>query len=124
MYSTTLKKIVKPCVSKNLSISSLRKFCIHAHTDPNSRTPLSQSYRNSWPDVSSELPIIELELPKRTVSENVLTFKLTSTFDHGVAIFYPHMQMSPVDCKVSLYVRLCNNKNIQILNRLIFTSLK
>jgi len=46
----------------------------------------------------------EQDLPPRTVPDHILSFALTSTFDHGTGIYFPHMKQNPADFKVAMSV--------------------
>lgn len=71
----------------------------------NSSVPFVEHFRPVWPE-RPMLPTKELEIliPKRTVPDSALTFKLRATFDHGTAIHYPHLQHNPADFKVVMWV--------------------
>ena len=93
------------------SISSPCLFlvrCFHIRRDSGANLPFLEHYRNAWPDTSNILPpnIKEPFIPPRTISDDCLRFTLTSTFDRGSSIHYPHMNTHPSDIKVTLEVYL------------------
>ena len=95
---------------KHIARSGIR--CLHnlgEHVNPNSKSPLLQSYRTTWPDPSPVTNVPEPVLPKRTVPDHVLKFKLSATYEHGTAIFFPHLKFNPADFKVALYVSPSQN---------------
>ncbi len=74
-----------------------------------STTPLIESYRSSWPEnkpktVPISDDVIKRQLPARTVSDDVLCFEMSATYDQGSSLFYPHMKTNPADFKVILKV--------------------
>jgi predicted nucleotide-binding protein (sugar kinase/HSP70/actin superfamily) len=40
------------------------------------------------------------------VSPDALKFKITSSFEHGTSILYPHLEFNPADFKVTMYVSI------------------
>lgn len=68
--------------------------------------PFIENYRPRWPAPELFLSQEEINIPKRTVPDEVLKFEMTATMAHGQAIRYPHMEFNPADFKVILYVRL------------------
>jgi hypothetical protein len=78
---------------------------IQKHNSPNSKMPLLEHYRPTWPDpdfVKLELP----PLPERTVPDSALKFEFTASFSKGTAEFYKHLQTSPSDIRVKMRVAL------------------
>eukprot|EP01041_Mallomonas_annulata_P009751 gene9751-20277_t len=98
-----------------------RRLCIQVHMNPNASAPLSQAYRNTWPDPKSRPTYAETTLPKRTIPDSVLRFKLTSTSEHGNAIYYPHLKFHPADCKVSLDDLGLSTKELPIFLEMVGT---
>ncbi len=76
---------------------------IRSHNNRNSNAPLLEKYRPVWPDSDFGKGKIE-ELPIRTIDDNDLNFGLTASFEHGAALFYPHLPHNPADFKVKLLV--------------------
>lgn len=70
-----------------------------------SKIPLIEHYQTTWPHPRPSAKIIA-ELPKRTVPEKNLHFTMKATLDHGMSIFYPHLNMHPADLKVTMAVSL------------------
>ena len=69
--------------------------------------PLVQHYRNSWPETENFAPSTKDEdfaLPRRTVPDSKLRFKLNARFDFGASLYYPHLDTHPADLKVALMV--------------------
>ena len=76
----------------------------------NSTSPLVQNFRTSWPEpaplkIKVNEHTIQQHLPERTVSDDVLRYEMTASYDQGSALFYSHMKMNPADFKV--IVRVC-----------------
>lgn len=65
---------------------------------------LMEKFRTTWPHPKPTKEIIA-SIPARTIPDDVLRFKLSATFDHGMAIFYPHLKYHPADFKVTLMVK-------------------
>jgi hypothetical protein len=98
-------KILTPTCRQNVfSLTSFRY--LHPRRNNGARLPFAQNYRNRWPETENVLPdhVPEPSLPPRTISDDCLTFKLTSTFDRGSSIFYSHLHTHPADLKVTLTV--------------------
>jgi hypothetical protein len=66
----------------------------------NTEAVLIQNTKSRWP--ATAVISSEKVLPPRTVPDSALKFKLSSTFDHGTGIYFPHMNMNPEDFKVSM----------------------
>lgn len=78
---------------------------IHKHNSPNSKMPLLEHYRPTWPDPD----FVKMEmspLPERTVPDSALKFEFTASFSKGTGVFYKHLQTSPSDIRVKMRVRL------------------
>lgn len=106
-----LSKVLKPNQCNHLiafTSSRLSSRTLQTRRNPGSRVPFLENYRNNWPATEQILPehVSEPTLPPRTISDSCLRFKLTSTFDHGSSIFYPHLSTHPADLKVTLKVPL------------------
>jgi hypothetical protein len=68
-----------------------------------SKVPLIENFQTTWPHPRPSAKVIA-ELPKRTVPEKNLHFTMKATLDHGMSIFYPHLNMHPADLKVTMSV--------------------
>jgi hypothetical protein len=81
----------------------LRRCCTTTSTYSRpAKHTLAQNYRTAWPDTELE----EIVLPKRTVSDDKLRFKLRSSLESGsITLNYPHLQAHPADFKVVMKVR-------------------
>lgn len=77
---------------------------IRAHNNKNSNAPLLEKYRPVWPDADFGKGKPE-ELPVRTVSDDVLRFELTASFESGTSLLYPHLPHNPADFKAKLKVQ-------------------
>ena len=108
-------------VAKPLS----RSFSVSKHVRPGASVPLVENYRRSWPNTQHELPegIQEPELPKRTVDDSALRFKLNAKFDFGSSLFYSNLDYHPADFKVSLMVKTddlgLNEEELRIFQRMV-----
>jgi hypothetical protein len=74
------------------------------HFGPTSATPLAEYARSTWPERPPPTDSDKFAIPKRTVPDSALKFTLRATFEHGVAIQYPHLQFHPADFKVKVTV--------------------
>ncbi len=71
--------------------------------------PFVENVRSTWPEMKPSPEVLKL-IPKRTVPDSELRFTLRAQFEHGMAIFYPHLKFNPADFKVILDVsfsRVC-----------------
>lgn len=70
---------------QSLQLSSFKKFSSLAEVgslrSKDLRT-LSENFRSTWPEKRPSIEAIE-SIPKRTVPDSALRFKLSATFDHG-----------------------------------------
>lgn len=67
--------------------------------------PLMEHFRSTWPEPPRMTKEEEKKfIPPRTVAESALRFEMTSSFHHGTALYYPHLQYNPADFKVKLMV--------------------
>mmetsp|Transcript_18236 Transcript_18236/g.18993 ORF Transcript_18236/g.18993 Transcript_18236/m.18993 type:complete len:175 (-) Transcript_18236:120-644(-) len=95
--------------------------------DTGSKSPYIENYRNTWPNTQDILPvnISEPYIPKRTISDEFLKFQLSSNFDRGSSIFYPHLNTHPGDLKIVLTVKVkdlpLNQDELPIFLRLVGT---
>jgi hypothetical protein len=87
------------CQTKLLSSSSILR-----NNNPNAKSPLIDQYRPVWPDQDFSVSSKPATLPKRTIPDDVLNFKLSATFTPGSSIFYPHLSINPADLKVVMTV--------------------
>ena len=95
--------------SIKICLKTKRNLSIHAHNNSRASIPLLEHYRSTWPEVPMSKEIEEKVLPPRTVPSDALRFQLTATFDHGNAVFYPHLKFHPADYKVIMWVSYyCN----------------
>lgn len=99
----------------NTSVRRLSTVAIKNASHPESFTPLVEKFRTSWPDaapksISITNELLKAKLPERTVSEDILRFEMSATYDPGSSLFYAHMKTNPADFKVivrvSLYIHL------------------
>jgi len=77
-----------------------------------SHLPLLEKFHGQWPQPSDvnrtdgpnnrSLP----NPPPRTVAAEKLKFEITSSFEHGTSILYPHLEFNPADYKVALHVSI------------------
>jgi len=74
------------------------------HASSSSEAPLIQNFRSLWPDPAPVSIAKEPTLPKRTIPDTILRFRLSATYEHGTAIHFPHLKYNPADFKVSLFV--------------------
>ena len=81
-------------------VFSTSYFCNNFST----KVPLIENFQTTWPHPRPSAKVIA-ELPKRTVPEKSLHFTMKATLDHGMSIFYPHLNMHPADLKVTMSVR-------------------
>jgi hypothetical protein len=103
LISVMFTRVLNPSRCNFLAFTSRS---LQTRRNPGARVPFVENYRNNWPETENILPehVPEPILPPRTVSDSCLRFKLTSTFDHGSSIFYPHLSTHPADLKVTLKV--------------------
>jgi len=85
-----------------------------------------ENVTSSWmtnPNANQKVKGTTPPLPTRTVPDSVLKFKLSTSFDHGSAIFFPHLKMNPADFKVALNVSIddlsLSPSQIAIFTRLV-----
>jgi hypothetical protein len=69
------------------------------------RLPLMEEVKSTWPLPRPSEEAVKKIIP-RTISDDVLRFEMSATFDKGFAIFYPHIKIHPADLKVRLFVSL------------------
>lgn len=85
---------------------------------------LVESIKSSWPkEIREESNITsnnsETLLPERTIPEDKLKFRLTSSFFPGSSIHFPHMPSHPGDFKVALTVSI-DELNLNDIEKSIF----
>ncbi len=97
------------CKRSMTTIVDLKK-----HTSPASIKPLAEFYRNTWPDPTPGPQVPKVELPTRTIPENVLKFKFRLSLEHGSSIFFPHLKTNPADRKVTLEVLFIFNNSFEM----------
>lgn len=111
---------IRSAVVPNINSISRKRFNVNGASllstlsdhGNSSSNPLIENYRSTWPDPEYQAPANILEsLPKRTVPDSVLKFRMTASFGHGSSIFYPHIATHPADCKVRMQVSL-NDLNL------------
>ena len=61
---------------------------------------------------------IQQLIPTRTIPDSVLRFRLKSTFEHGISVYYPHLKYHPADYKVALFVNI-NDLNLSKEEKII-----
>jgi len=101
-------------ISRCFLNAGIRRFStnsIKSAARPESFSPLVEQFRTSWPDVAPQsIPVsnelLKAKLPTRTVSEDILRFEMSATYDPGSSLFYAHMKTNPADFKVIVKVRL------------------
>ena len=90
--------------SNSSSSSSSSSSNINSHLSSISDEPLIENYRPTWP-FAPQSKAEDVVVPPRTVDDSKLHFEMKATFDHGIALFYPHLKFNPADFKVKLKVR-------------------
>jgi hypothetical protein len=125
---TGIQRTIRPIITRGtLQATSSSSFkpsiCMIRAFSSSTSAPFVEHLRSAWP--SSRAATVPRErdeihsLPPRTVPDELLKFKLVSTFDHGSAIHYPHMKMNPADFKVALIVSI-DDLNLSATEQKIF----
>jgi hypothetical protein len=95
-FSTEVKRVQSPHSLEHVNKISSKPYDI--------AVPFIENYRARWPQPEIFEANEEIVLPKRTVPDEFMTFRMTATMDHGQAIHYPHLAYNPADFKVILLV--------------------
>jgi hypothetical protein len=101
-------------ISRFAMLPTVRRFStntIKNSARPEAFAPLVEQFRTSWPEATPKsVPVsnefLKAKLPERTVSEDILRFEMSATYDPGSSLFYAHMKTNPADFKVIVKVNV------------------